>query len=286
MSEKISLAPQVNMYRVPYTPNKAVYSSAHKEECAQSSLTVGDCESECEDYLVPKNVCVPKCTYNTESIKNIFVESHATKKTEVSCITDSQSQTIALVDLLNLARKDISNRGDAKFKNIDEFIINIKNIAYHLRSMGDFHKIYLVTKSFKFDKKVSYNDVLRIIMWSFCNAVPEWRQKICLVLVNGINDKDKEADDRALFILYNEFSKTSTKHVVILSNDNFGSIKSHFMRKVTLNFYFAKSITDTWISSEIVSKHKGVYQQDRRCVRNIYTVFHPITWTTDQIVVS
>ncbi|XWV25921.1 putative orfan [Tupanvirus soda lake] len=267
MSNKITLAAQVDVCRVPYGPYN-LHCSSHKQNCVIS-----------ESIYMQKHA-------SEDQTENIFVASCPAKKTEISCETDNQSQTIALVDLLNLARKDISNRDDAKFKSIDEFIINIQNIARNLRSMGDFYKIYLVTKSFKFNKKISYNDILRIIMWSFCHAVPEWQHKICLVLVNGINDKDKEADDRALFILYNEFTKTSTKRVVILSNDNFGSIKSHFMRKVTLNFYFAKTINNTWTSSEIVSKHKGIYQQDKRCVRNIYTVFHPITWTTDQIVVS
>ena len=200
---------------------------------------------------------------------------------------NKQSDTIAIVDFLNLARarKPIADRPDAKFRTIDEFNQNITEIALQIRSMGDFEKIYIVTKSFKFDKNISYKDIPRIIMWGFCMAVPEWTNKICLVLVNGINDKDKEADDRALFIIYHEYAMTTGLKVIILSNDNFDSLNSHFLRDVTLNFYWVESMGPTWETSKIISTTKRIFPQNKSLANNEFVVIHPCSNTMESIKV-
>lgn len=210
-----------------------------------------------------------------------FISVPDTSTTTITKIT----QRIAIIDFLNLARKDISGRGDAKFVSIDEMIGRIEMIAHDIKNLGDFHKIYIVTKSFKFNERISYTDVIKIILWAFCKTIPEWKQKFCLVLVNGINDKDKEADDRALFILYNEFSKTTKKDIVILSNDKFDSLKSHYFRKVTLNFYVAKSIDYYWNTSNIVSTHKGIYQQDKQ-MEHCYRILHPFNQELSEVEIK
>ena len=175
----------------------------------------------------------------------------------------NQSETIALIDFLNLARKNISGRDKAKFTDIDEFIASIKTIAHEVRALGDFSKIYLVTKSFNFNEEISYTDIPLVIMWSFCKAIPEWTNRICLVLVNGINDKDREADDRALFVLYKEYCRTTTMQAIIFSNDNFESLRSHYLRKVTLNFYSAETIEETWRDSKINCNFQQQFQNDQ-----------------------
>lgn len=185
------------------------------------------------------------------------------------------SETIALVDFLNLIRATISNRPDAKFETINEFICHTKLIAQQIRGMGDFNKIYIVTKSFKFNDDILYNDLLRIILWSFFNAVPEWVNKICLVLVNGINSKDKEADDRTLFILYNEFIKTTNMRTIIISNDNFKNLKTHILKRITLNFYWIGCIKTSWRNSEIISRYKGIFRQNDGTEKNSYIIVHP-----------
>ena len=190
---------------------------------------------------------------------------------------ETSPETIAIIDFLNLIRKSISDRPDAKFRTIDEFIANIKDIAQQIRLMGDFSRIYLVTKSFKFNDEISYNDILKIILWSFCTAIPEWSDRICLVLVNGINDKDKEADDRSLFILYSEFSMTTNYRIQILSNDNFESLKTHFTREVTLSFYSTKQIGDGWKNSDIHSNYKKMFKLNPGCGPQSYLVVQPQT---------
>lgn len=176
---------------------------------------------------------------------SLFVTKQITNSIQNALLTN---ETIVMVDFLNLVRKQIVDREDATFKTVDEFIKVIATTAKHLKSMCDFKKIFLVTKSFTFDKEILYMQTLVIIMWSFLTAVPEWENKVCLVAVNGINDFDKEADDRALFILYNEYSMMY-QHVIILSDDNFKNIDTHLSRKTTFNFYWEKKIGETWNSS-------------------------------------
>ena len=238
---------------------------------------------------------IPRCLniLTQPCLKNIIMNalSKRTESNDQTGINDQigindQTEMIGLFDFLNLARCDISDRNDARFRTIDEFIENTMAIARNIKTLGKFHKIYLVTKSFRFNEKISYNDMVRIILWSFCKAIPEWQNEICLVLVNGINDKDREADDRALFILYNELSKiNATKRVVIFSNDNFASIKSHYLRTVTLNHYYIKKNSDTWQSSEIVSKHKGTHQQNVRLPKKSYLVVRPNVNETNLITI-
>lgn len=198
------------------------------------------------------------------------------------------SNPIGLVDFLNLARNPISNRPDARFQSIDELINTISELAKQIRELAEFDRIYLVTKSFNFDNLVTYKDVIKIILWSFCKALPEWKDRIFLVLVNGINDKDKEADDRTLFILYNEFIKTTDKNVIILSNDNFCNLKRHFLRKVTLNFFWIKNLDGTWETSEIVALFKGSFQFQQNTTPKreyCYNILHPSNNKTDVISV-
>lgn len=217
------------------------------------------------------------------SCNNIINFSQSEKKFNSTNGPEYNSETIVLIDFLNLARKHISERPEAKFRTVEEFIDNISTIACQIKKMGNFKQIYLVTKSFKFNKDISYNDVLKIIMWSFCKTIPEWIDRIHLVLVNGINDQDKEADDRALFILYNEFSKTIESPIIIFSNDNFESLKTHFLRYVVLNFYYIKHIAKNWKESEIISHYKAHFQQDKKITKSQYVIIHPINNETNFI---
>lgn len=195
-----------------------------------------------------------------------------------------KSDNILIIDFLNLIRTEICHRSDAKFKTIDELIEGIRMIAKTIRNTNNFEKIYLVTKSFIFNKEILYNDIPKIIMWTFCREIPDKLDKIYLVLVNGMNDKDKEADDRALFILYNEMLFTGS-NITILSNDRFDNIQSHYLRKVTLKFYWIKSIGETWQTSEIYYSKKAIFQQNKKR-NNEYNVIHPNTGIRSIIHVS
>jgi hypothetical protein len=202
-------------------------------------------------------------------------------------VSDS-CEKIALVDVLSLLRKNISYKPDAKFETLDELIDNIKKIAIQIKEIRDFSQIYLVTKSFTFNQDIGYNDVCKIILWSFCKAIPEWVGRIKLVLVNGINSNDKEADDRALFILYNEFLKTTESQVVILSYDNFKSLKSHFLNTVTLNFFNMEYVTENWYNSQIFLCHKASFRQDKKITGtpSSYNVLCPINNKTSRIFIT
>jgi hypothetical protein len=200
--------------------------------------------------------------------------------------SQNMTEPIAIVDFLNLARNAISNRPDARFQTIDEFIVAISELAKQIKEMASFDRIYLVTKSFKFDNLITYKDVIRIILWSFCKTLPEWIDRVCLVLVNGINVNDKEADDRTLFILYDEFTKTIDRRVVILSNDNFGNLKKHFLRKVILNFFWVKRLDETWQTSEIIVRFKGSFQQNTFPEKNNYNIMHLFSNKTDIVTVQ
>jgi len=224
--------------------------------------------------------------YNLNSESTLCEQQESLESDDIFNVTTNKSKTIAIVDFLNLTRKYISDRSDAKFHTTKEFIKHIKSIALHLKSLGNFHKIYLVTKWFRFNNKISHNDVIKIILWSFCDEVPEWKEKILLVLVNGLNDKDKESDDRALFILYNEFTKTTTNNCIIFSNDNFESIKTHFLRKVTLKFFFAQKINDSWQKSITPSQSKVTYEQNKTTKQNSYLVVHPDDGVANLITIN
>lgn len=194
---------------------------------------------------------------------------HNMLKSSNNCIDDlfalldsneESSDTIAIVDFLNLSRSLICERVDAKFNSLDEFILIIGKIANQLRAINDFSCIYIVTKSFNLNDDVKYFDIPKIIIWTFCKAVPEWEHRINVVLVNGINDNDKEADDRSLFILYSQYALTTTDNVIILSNDNFDSLKNQIVRPVTLNFCRALDIKNDWKTSIISYPFCGQFQ--------------------------
>lgn len=234
--------------------------------------------------------------FNLQDNKDVTINNNFTnldrylldKKSELQKIETStgSSNTVALIDFLNLIRKNISDRPEAKFQSVEEFIENITTIAHKIKNLGDFKQIFLVTKSFKFNDNIKYYDVLKIIIWCFCKAIPEWIDKIRLVLVNGINDKDKEADDRALFILYNEYSITMESPVIIVSGDNFDSLKSHFLRYVTLNFYYPKVVGDTWNETKICSQYSARFRQDKKKNKNSYIIVHPNTNKTSFISIA
>lgn len=197
-------------------------------------------------------------------------------------MAENKQNAVLLVDFLNLVRSRISDKSaDAKFETLDELISSTMEIAKLIYSISEkeqinFEKIYLVTKSFKFSNEILYNDIPKIIIWSFCTAVPQWKNKVCLVLVNGINQKDRAADDRTLFILYNEFLKTIPElKIMILSNDHFNDIGSQFLRQVTLSFYWAGYMTEDWKTSETLYQFHGQFQQQKNNDHNTYLVFHP-----------
>ena len=201
---------------------------------------------------------------------------------EIDVLIDFRN-TVAIVDFLNLLRSPISNRFDAKFKTTEELISSVRDIALKLRSIGDFSKIYLVTKFFKFCG-IDYSEILRIIIVTFVESVPEWSNKTFLVMSGQLDPQDKEADDRTLFILYNEFSKININSV-ILSNDNFDSIKSHYMRKVPISFYWIKSKPQDWDTAQISGPYKDTLGQSTDDCSKKYKVMHPINGEKDMIVI-
>lgn len=186
------------------------------------------------------------------------------------------TNTIAIIDFLNLTRKEISHRPAAKFVSLKDFVNTVQTIAMRIKRMGDFKRIYIVTKSFNFNNQIKYSDVPMIIIWAFFQILPEWINKLFLVLVNGINGSDKEADDRALFILYDEISKATTGQVVILSNDNFSSLRTQFYRKVVLNFYSVKNIGKTWKSTRADIRYSIDSEQTVQSdLGSEYDIIHP-----------
>ncbi len=210
--------------------------------------------------------------FNDSNSNQILLFNNSDSNQFFSVIKESEYETIAIVDFLNLIRKCASNSSEAKFLTVEEFGRYITTIAHQLESYGDFSKIYLVSKWFSVTDQFTCNEIPKIIMWNFCQAVPKWKDNTILVLVNGLNDKDNESDDRALFVLYNEFTKTTGNECLIFSNDNFESIESHFLRKITLNFYYVDDMTDGWKSSKIRSGAKTSYEQNKNLEKKSYAV--------------
>lgn len=297
MSGKKLWASQVDFHRTgiksPVEPNS--YSSVDPNSNSSVVQSYIDALDITQTSTCPQVISLPSCAPQPHLLSSStnwhpfskIIDSHTGQNNYIEPCID-KNETIALVDFLNLARKLIAGRSDAKFKTIEEFMASIREIAFQINKIGNFEKIYLVTKSFKFNEEISYNDILRIIVWSFCDAIPEWKDsnKIILVLVNGINDKDAEADDRTLFILYKEFLMTTDKRVVILSNDNFESIKSHYLRKVVLNFYSIGSIGSMWKTTKIYPYYKAEFKQNKKNVKSSYIVIHPNTNITNLIEIS
>lgn len=220
---------------------------------------------------------------------NVKREVYAPYNFSISQISTKSNQVIILVDLLNLVRRNISNRPGARFNSIEEFISNIANTAVKIKRLGNFDRIYLVTKSFVFNKDVSYHDVLDIIMWAFCSVVPEWSDRITLILANGVSSNDKGADDRTLFIIYDEFIKTIGGLILIFSDDNFGDIDQHFFRHVVLNFYHLKNQSldpYDWKKTKIQSFHSATFQQNENYTSNSYIVVRPHNEAINYIIIN
>lgn len=184
---------------------------------------------------------------------------------------------IGLTDLHNLLRTlpAIRNKKDAKFENVQELINAVMEIAKKLKNIGNFSKIYIIFKSFNFGA-ISYNDILKIILWGFSRIIPEWKSKLLLILVNGINDRDKAADDGALFVVYNELLKADKeRQIYIISNDNFYDIKDHYFRNVTLNFYTAKKKEDTWEKMDLELVHNIIFQPSKDMGGKSFNIYCP-----------
>lgn len=199
----------------------------------------------------------------------------------------AESQIVLIVDFLNLSRKSIANRIDGKFITIKDFAKAIKIVAKQIVKMDKPHQICLVTKSFRFDEDVSYNDTIRIILWYFCKFIPEnWIGITNLVLANGINDKDNVSDDVALLILAAEYRITSKLIPIILTEDRLRDIGFHYLRSVTLNFYSMQQMGKTLNDSIIVSRYKGEFRQNMWMNTASYVLYHPLSKKIDVITVK
>lgn len=181
---------------------------------------------------------------------------------------------IIIIDFLNLTRSYIVNRKDAKFTSIDDFINIVYLMVEKINANFTFDYVYLVTKILDFGDDIKYSDILKLFLWSFCKKF-KWKDKIILVMVNGINDNDKEADDRTLFILYDQIKKTTNYNVTIISNDKFDNLKNHYMRHVVLNFYYLKTYDeDTWHKCIIQLSFKGKFKKDYSEHEIEYNIFN------------
>lgn len=196
----------------------------------------------------------------------------------------SHPEPVAIVDFLNILRGPICNRFDAKYNTIEELVNGIKKIACELREIRDFSKIYLVTKFFKF-LDMSYSEILQLIMWSFIDSVPEWEGKTVFIIAGQLDAQDREADDRALFVLHDEFLKNNIDSV-ILSNDNFDSIKSHYMRRVPICFYCMQQMGETWDDCIISDPFRETFQPTIDSCCKKYKIMHPNSGHEDIIVIS
>lgn len=158
-----------------------------------------------------------------------------------------------IIDYHSLVRHPVSHKKDGKFENITELELETQKMALAIKMKGEPLQINLIVKSFSFNG-VSYNDMPRVILWNFCKAVPEWINKVFLTLVNGINDKDRERDDRTCVLLYDEFLRAAITPV-ILSYDKFDSMSSQLSRQVTLDHKKMSEFNATWTDSKII-KHE------------------------------
>lgn len=170
-------------------------------------------------------------------------------------IDNQSSEKIAIVDLMNLWRCRISDRPDAKYNSAEEIIESINDLAKQLRRLNDFKTIYLVTKSFKLNDVITYVDFPKIVLWCFCTAVPEWREKVCLVLANGEVDNDKTIDDRGCIILCGELM--SQEHgAMIVSNDHYDDFIDSRFKKVILSFYWIKNNGESWNDIQLILRQQ------------------------------
>lgn len=203
---------------------------------------------------------------DTVNIINSFIEDLN--------IETCAKNNIIIIDFLNLTRSCISNRKDAKFTSINDFINIVSLIVEKINTFFTFDYIYLVAKILDFGNDIKYSDMLKIFLWSFCRKF-KWKDKIILVMVNGINDNDKGADDRALFILYDQIKKTTNYNVIIISNDKFDDLKNHYMRHVVLNFYYLKIYDDNyWNKCIIQLSFKGKFKKDYNDHEIEYNIFN------------
>lgn len=159
-----------------------------------------------------------------------------------------------LVDFLNLLKSN-TGKNDALFSSEDELLAAIKTAVgrlkeYITKNHADKKvSLIIVTKSFTMKEinDLSYNDIIRMISWVFASELEETVYNIKIVLTNGEDTKDKEADDRALFHLYNAYKESNgIENVTLISNDKFRNLEDHYHKKVVCNFFWKKKTGDSW----------------------------------------
>lgn len=274
------------MNKPTYNENGIVEVHTHKTEESLSkipSVTIHDIEN----YLKSND---PNTYFSDmDKYSEIYPLLHSLGK-YIPCSPNAsipESRIVIIADFLNLSRKSIANRADGKFITIKDFERAIKTVAEQIVKMGKPYQICLVTKSFRFDEDVSYNDTIRIILWYFCKFIPEdWIGITNLVLANGINDKDNVSDDVALLILAAEYRIALNLIPIILTEDRLKDIGFHYLRSVTLNFYSMQQMGSTLDDSVIVSRYKGEFRQNMWMNTVPYVLYHPLSKKIDVITVE
>jgi len=181
--------------------------------------------------------------------------------------------TIILVDFMNLLLKTLPKES-RRINSVAELKDITLQVVNYLKTLGDPDKIYMVTKYFSINKQISYKELAKEILKCICGEFPELAEKICLVIVNGKNDTDKAADDRALFILCKEFQTTNTR-MAIVSCDNFADINDHICCPVVMNFYCAYQTKRAGHFSILLKRTNQFQLSHRRQICGTYYVIHP-----------
>lgn len=197
------------------------------------------------------------------------------------------NNSIAIIDFLNLARRNIENRDEARFESVNDLIQQTTFIAQNISNMvHSIHKIYIVTKYFKI-QDLSHQEIMQVILWTFVSVLPNWVNRIFLVSVNGINNMDIEADDRALFFLNTELSKICKLYnIFILSCDKFDTLNYHYYRDVDLKFTFICKLGDHWKNTKFTTIKHGKCRIDYNSLPNIYWISRPNDGSYDKFTVS
>ena len=174
----------------------------------------------------------------------------------MSIMADSMKKQVAILDLLNLSRCHLMKATtNTVFASAEEFAGYIRQVAIQLHGSGTFHKVYIITKFVRFSEHNTFGDFVRFILWNFAVAVPDAKTRYVLVVAQTFNygsetilsadetekishaHTDKGADDRALFILYEDLTKITKSSLTIFSNDKFRDIDQHANLPLNMIFY-------------------------------------------------
>ena len=157
------------------------------------------------------------------------------------------------------------------------FLQSIKTVLSHWISLD---KIYIVFKSFNFkdhvtQKTYNYHEIAKYMLWLIhTNFVFDSTMFTpFIILIESLDNTDKEVDDRALFVIYKSLQELDESSI-IFSNDSFNSLSNQIGKVVKLSYYKLIECSSNWTDGSIIN----IKTITKKLDHGSYTVIHPYNY--------